>query len=149
MSSPTTRQLARVSGSGPNDVWAVGDSVVLHYDGTSWSNVTLNGLNNYYYSRSPSGLQNLFQLGLWVRGPKEVYMGGDNGIIVRYDGNEWRELVTGNAFRRRIIAITGGTGGCGLAITEGQTDLTLSTMWRGIGPNGCNSSPMTPPSVWP
>jgi len=149
MTSPTTRQLARVSGSGPNDVWAVGDSVVLHYDGTSWRTVTLDGLNNFYYSRSPSGLQSLFQLGLWVRGPKEVYMGGDNGIIVRWDGNEWRELVTGNAYRRRILAITGGTGGCGLAIAEGQSDLPLPTLWRGIGPNGCNASPMTPPSNWP
>lgn len=149
MSSPTTRQLARVAGSGPNDVWAVGDSVVLHYDGTSWSNVTLNGIGNYYFSRSPSGLQSLFQLGLWVRGPKEVYLGGDNGIIVRFDGTEWRELMNGNAYRRRIIAITGGAGGCGIAITEGQTDSPLATLWRGVGPNGCNASPMTPSASWP
>ncbi len=150
MSSPTTRQLARVSGSGPNDVWAVGDSVVLHYDGSSWSNVTLNGLNNYFYSHTPSGLQGLFQLGLWVRGPKEVYMGGDNGIIVRFDGSEWREITSNsNAYRRRIIAISGGTGGCGIALTESQSDLPQPTLWRGIGPNGCNASPFTPPSSWP
>jgi hypothetical protein len=149
MSSPTTRQLARVSGSGPNDVWAVGDSVILHYDGTSWSNAPLNGLGNFYWSRSPSGLQSLFQLGLWVRGPKEVYMGGDNGIIERWDGTQWRDLVQGNAYRRRIIAITGGAGGCGIAITEAQTDSPLPTLWRGVGPSGCNASPMTPSASWP
>ncbi len=149
MNSPTGRTLVRVSGSGPSDVWAVGDSVLVHFDGTGWSPVSLATNSGSSYSRSPSNLQSLFQLGLWARGPKEVYMGGDNGVISRWDGTEWHEMIDHAPYRRRIIAITGDTGGCGIAITEGQSDLLQPTLWRGIGPSGCNALPMTPPASWP
>ncbi|MDP1890121.1 MAG: hypothetical protein Q8K55_04450 [Gemmatimonadaceae bacterium] len=149
MTSPTSRLLVRLSGSGASDVWAVGDSVLIHYDGTQWTDVKLSDHAGFMRSRSPSGFSLLFQIGLWARGPKEVYLGSEYGMIARWDGTEWREVLPGNIPRRRLIAITGASDGCALALTEGQSGAAQPTLWRGIGPNGCLSAPMTPPSVWP
>ncbi|MCX5766776.1 MAG: hypothetical protein NTZ43_06085 [Gemmatimonadetes bacterium] len=146
MASPTTRNLARVAGSGPSDIWAVGDSVLLHYDGTQWSNYSFSGLQ-YMRSRVPSQQQFLFQVGLWVRGPKEAYVGGENGSIARWDGSSWNEMDS-RIYRRRILGISG-VGSCVLAVTDGQSDVPSQTLWRGIGANGCFVSPMKGPSVWP
>ncbi|MBM3908128.1 MAG: hypothetical protein FJ363_08645 [Gemmatimonadetes bacterium] len=150
MSSPTSRLLVRLSGSSASNVWAVGDSVVIRYDGTQWSDVNLGGDPGFMRSRSPStGAPLLFQIGIWARGPKEVYLGSDYGMIARWDGQEWREMLRWVPLGRRVIAITGPPGGCAIALTEGQSSLVNPTLWRGIGPSGCLSAPMTPPAVWP
>ncbi len=148
MNSPTNRALARVAGSGPSDVWAVGDSVLIHYDGTSWTSTPLTGDLQWMQTHVPSQLQSLFQVGLWVRSPKEVYLGADNGQIFRFDGSGWREAAYGGMGFRRVLAITGASG-CAFAVTEGQTDAPQPTILRGIGTNGCMASPMAPPSIWP
>ena len=153
MASPTSRALARVSGSGANDVWAVGDSVLMHFDGTQWTNIPMTGDLGRAASRVPSFQvsafqQGTFQLGLWVRGPREAYLAGDNGIVVRWDGNEWRQTRDGYFFGRRVLAITGAAG-CAIGLTEGQSDFLAATLWRGIGTNGCMASPMGAPSSWP
>jgi len=147
--SPTSRNLARVQGSGANDVWAFGDSVLVHFDGTQWTNYPLNDDLRGVVSRVPSQLAGVFHLGLWVKGPKEAYIGGDPGYIVRWDGAGWREMQNGGYFfGRRIIAISGASG-CAIAVTEGQSDLPTQTVWRGIGSNGCLSAPMGAPPSWP
>ncbi len=148
MSSPTSRALARVAGSGPSDVWAVGDSVMLHFDGTQWSNYPLTDDLRHTFARVTTGLQGTFQVGMWVKGPKEAYVGGENGVIARWDGLSWAQRVDGYFFGRRVLAITGAAG-CGMALTEAQTDLPAPTLWRGIGTNGCLSSPMGAPASWP
>ena len=148
MTSPTSRALARVAGSGPADVWAVGDSVMLHFDGTQWSNYPLTDDLKRTVARVTTGLQATFQVGLWVKGPKEAYVGGENGVIARWDGNGWSQNVDGYFAGRRILAITGAAG-CAMALTEAQTDLPAPTLWRGIGSNGCLSSPMGGPTSWP
>jgi hypothetical protein len=149
MTSPTSRQLVRLSGTGASDVWAVGDSVVIHYNGTQWADVQLGGNPGFMRSRSPSGFQQLFQIGIWARGPKEVYLGSDYGRLARWDGQEWREMMPGGTPMRRIIAIAGAPSGCAIALTEAQSQLTQPTLWRGMGPSGCLPTPMTPPSFWP
>lgn len=148
MTSPTSRALARVAGSGANDVWAVGDSVLVHFDGTQWTNFPMSGDLHWFQSHVPSFLQGVFQLGLWVRGPKEAYIGGDGGIMIRWDGAEWRQTDNGQAFRRRILSITG-AGGCAMAVTEAQSDASWPTMWRGVGTAGCMSAAMGAPANWP
>ncbi|MBI3567112.1 MAG: hypothetical protein HY084_02760 [Gemmatimonadetes bacterium] len=148
MNSPTSRNLARVAGSGPSDVWAVGDSVLIHFDGTQWTNFPISAGDQNLVSHVPSPyLQALFQVGLWVRGPNEVYLGSENGGISRWDGTRWNEVDRQN-FRRRVVGISG-AGGCVLAVTEGQTDLPSPTLWRGLGPSGCFSAPFPTPSSWP
>jgi hypothetical protein len=150
MNSPTTRNLARVAGSGANDVWVAGDSVVMHFDGTQWTSLPITDGLQGAWARVPAfQAQSLFQVGLWVKGPKEAYLGGDPGIIARWDGSGWREQHGGrNFFGRRVLGISG-AGGCAMAVAEGQTELPAPTMWRGIGGNGCLASPMGAPSSWP
>jgi hypothetical protein len=129
-------------------VWAVGDSVLIHYDGTSWTSTPLTGDLQWMRTAVPSQLQGVFQIGLGVRSPKEVYLGADNGQIFRYDGTGWREATNGGNYLRRVLAITGASG-CAFAVTEGQTDSPQPTILRGIGTNGCMASPMLPPLSWP
>lgn len=160
MASPTSRTLARVSGSGPADVWAVGDSVVLHYDGTQWS--TVSGSDGFHdlLSHVPTvaeqqrgsnrpEYQALFQLGLWARSPKEVYVGSEHGNVVRYDGKSWYNMTSPPRFGRRVTSISGLSGGCALAVTDAQSDGLSPQLWRGAGPSGCFVAPMTGPKVWP
>jgi hypothetical protein len=149
MTSSTSRLLVRLSGSSANDVWAVGDSVVVRYDGTQWRDVSLGNHPGFMRSRALSPLFGLFQIGIWARGPKEVYLGSDYGMIARWDGTEWREMLQPAPYLRRIIAITGAPDGCAIALTEGQSDLKRATLWRGIGPSGCLASPMGRPTGFP
>ncbi|MHB1312039.1 MAG: sialidase family protein [Gemmatimonadaceae bacterium] len=149
MNSPTSRNLARVAGSGANDVWAVGDSTLVHFDGTQWTSYPITDDLRSIVSRVPANQQATFQLGLWVKGPKEAYVGGDPGVIARWDGSGWRETARGQAFfGRRVLAITGAAG-CAMALADGQSDIPASTMWRGIGTNGCMATPMGTPPTWP
>lgn len=153
MASPTSHTLVRVAGSSATDVWALGDSVVLHYDGTSWTNVPMTGDLAAVRSRAPSLAQGLFQLGLWVRSADEVYIGGDAGGIVRYDSRSlpqgWRLVKPNQPSGRRIIAIAGLPGGCAVALTGPGGLRTEPQLWRGIGPSGCLQNPMAMAPGWP
>lgn len=152
MASPTNRALARIAGSSASDIWAVGDSVLMHFDGTTWTvhPVTENRLRSKVPSQlSSGGGAVIFQIGLWVRGPKEAYIGGDGGVIFRWDGAEWRQVSSGDqGYQRRILSITGAAG-CAMAVTEGVSDAGWHTLWRGVGTSGCMGAPMGAPSSWP
>ena len=154
MSSPTSRALARISGSSATDVWALGDSVLLHYDGAQWRNIEMNlGLEDVR-AHIPTPAERIFarplSLGLWARGPREVYLSGESGVIARFDGYGWI-IISEGRYRHRVMAIHGVTanGGCALAVTEGQYIATGATLWRGVGPTGCFASPTIAPSRWP
>jgi len=91
MTSGTTEGLRSVWGSGPRDVYAVGNKAALHFDGSLWSPIKL--------GTAPGDL-NLFDV--WGSGPKDVVMvgkfkkkdGKTGGVIYQYDGTTWtsREL---------------------------------------------------------
>ena len=159
MTSPTNRSLARVSGSSANDVWAVGDSVLLRFDGTQWTTVPmindLVALQTHVPTpaeRSSSGSEFYAPpvgMALWVRGPREIYLGGF-GSIARYDGTGWSEISSGRD-RHRFMSIHGASGpnGCVLAVTEASYVMNGPTLWRGVGPSGCFSAPMIAPAAWP
>lgn len=71
--------LHAVWGSGPGDVWAVGDfGTIRHFTGTTemWSVVD-----------SPTR-ENL--RGLWGAGPKDIWAVGEHGTLLHYDGTSWR-----------------------------------------------------------
>ena len=149
MVSPTTRALYKIAGSGPNDVWAVGDSVVLRFDGTQWAMAPSDGDLANLLQRFPQNAGGgTPSVGLWARNAKEVYMTTAFGAIGRFDGALWFEPYS-SYFGHTFVGISGAAGGCALAVTEGQNDNRAPTLWRGIGPSGCFSLPMTPPSSWP
>lgn len=81
------RGLVSVWGASASDVWSVGGDdgkgdgpIVIHYDGTSFSHVT-------------TGTQGTLW---WVFGFADgpVYMGGENGLVLRYANGEFETLAT-------------------------------------------------------
>lgn len=68
-------------GSGPNDVYAVGQpGVILHWDGTAWSltEVASDILTD-----------------VWGTGPGEVYAVGHEGAVLRGSGSNWASMDSG------------------------------------------------------
>jgi hypothetical protein len=101
-----------VWGSGPDDVYGVtGVGYILHYNGTEWENV-------YYGSQTGSAYA--FQA-VWGRSADEVYAVGTvpslfgplNGLVMRWDGNEWSRIEFEGLLERTTL-----TGIWGRANTE-------------------------------
>ncbi len=84
MESGSSAWLWGVWGSGPNDVFAVGDDgTILRHDGSSWSSMS---------SGSTEALTCV-----WGSGPNDVFAVGDDGTILRYDGSSWTTMSSPNA----------------------------------------------------
>ena len=90
--SISARDLADVWGSSSTDVFAVGgeilpfnrgtSSVLLHYDGTSWS-------------KQASGMTGNPLRSVWGSSPTDVFAVGWMGTILHYDGTSWSFLASG------------------------------------------------------
>ena len=147
MTSPTGARLSRVSGSGPNDVWAAGDTVLLHFDGSAWKSSSVAGPASSVGYRSSFH----FETGLWAASAREVYYGAWSGRILRGGGPDWGENPLAVQGSVRLLSIAGAPGGCALAVADppysSATD--LPNLLRGVGPTGCLSTPMSPPASWP
>ena len=108
MTSPTTGRLGAVAGTGPNDVWAVGDTVALHYDGTKWSPATRGIIdNNQFFGYSQNA--GSFQTGLWIIDPTEAYLGTEFGWIRRGSSLGWEDMAvrSSTAYVGRVVGIAG------------------------------------------
>lgn len=79
MASGTGNTLRGLWGSAPNDVWAVGDSTGLHWNGTAWSSV--------------SGVAGN---GVWGSGANDVWAVAANQIV-HWDGTRWQSAFTPSA----------------------------------------------------
>lgn len=81
-------------GSGPNDIWVVGNApAALHWDGQAWNEIPLG-------VRLSGGLR-----ALWGSGPGDVFAVGDNGQILHYDGRAWQPMTSGTD--RELVAVAG------------------------------------------
>ena len=80
---PASTNLYGVSGTSGSDIWAVGDSVVLHYDGTTWSQTPAPTVGRL--------------LGVWALGPTDAYAVGEGGRLIHWDGLAWRALDAGTS----------------------------------------------------
>jgi hypothetical protein len=85
METNTTQRLFDVSGTGPNNVFAIGEDVtgsqatIHHYDGTAWSTqLTM-----------PGSLR-----AVWANSASSAFAAGSGrlGIFLRYDGQRWAEM---------------------------------------------------------
>jgi hypothetical protein len=113
--------LLSVWGTSATDVWTVGADardgtgpLVLHYDGTSWTRV-------------PSGLTSG---GLWwvfgfEGGP--IYMGGDGGVILRYEAGAFTTMTTPDT--TTIFGIWGASPDEVWAV-GGASDATGGVAWK-------------------
>jgi hypothetical protein len=92
--SPTsTMSLVSVWGSATDDVYAVGDNLVLHWNRTSWSSRTMP-------SAAGDGSGSLYVV--WGSSARDVFVSGFNGEIFHYDGIEWSRTTTLGFFVRCI-----------------------------------------------
>lgn len=90
--------LTAIHGSGPNDIWAVGEetyydpltgrfsdtSLVIHYDGVQWRKVDLPKRRTLWC--------------VWVVAPNQVFAGSADGVLYRYDGERWTTFELGVEF---------------------------------------------------
>ncbi len=78
--SGTAIDLEAIWGSGPDDIWAVGDSTMLHWNGSAWSSVAtpLNDGTSHHWNA------------VWGSGANDVWaVGGYQGIILHWNGGAW------------------------------------------------------------
>lgn len=100
----TKRDLWGVWGAADNDIWIVGGEVtgtwplILHYDGASFTEVTLDSEQNLH------GGVSLFKV--WGIGDK-VWAVGDLGLIVSWDGTQWVEQFGGTLANDDFVSLWG------------------------------------------
>jgi hypothetical protein len=88
----------RVWGSGPGDVYVLGRDThgsgrgVVHFDGSAWRPVELEGSAWWYGS-------------VWGSGRDDVYIGGPANTLQHFDGVEWKIVDPGNS--QAIVDISG------------------------------------------
>ncbi|MGH2808725.1 MAG: hypothetical protein ACRDKT_15785 [Actinomycetota bacterium] len=100
--SPGRRPFLRgVAATGPDDVWAIGDyfrprtatmeTLVIHYDGTSWAQVD---------APSPGRRTSLHAID--ATSPNDVWAAGWRGsqrpVVLRFNGTAWRHVKLGKRF---------------------------------------------------
>jgi hypothetical protein len=123
--SGTNNNLNAVWGSGPNDIYVVGDKgTILHStdQGASWQSATSNTTSNLW--------------SVWGSGPGDVYACGDNGILRHTtDGTTWTTPATlGGACR----ALWGSSATDLYAVGSGYriSHSTNGTSWNEMQPIG-------------
>ncbi|MFN3202653.1 MAG: WD40/YVTN/BNR-like repeat-containing protein [Bradymonadia bacterium] len=124
-----TDPLWGVWAAAPDDVWAVGGDalrpadeepqpVLLHFDGTAWSQVPLPALDR----TAPKAL-----FKVWGTGPDNVIAVGGRGVLLRYNGTEWAQETTGTG--EDLISLWG-SGPDDIAVVGGRAGGVLSR-WDG------------------
>ena len=76
---PGTARLLAVQAFALDDVWAAGDSSVIHWNGTEWSAQRPNTASNGNFND------------IWGAGPRDIWMGTNLGAL-HYDGSTWSAL---------------------------------------------------------
>jgi hypothetical protein len=112
--TPGTETLFGVWGTGAGDVLAVGgdinrpddSGVIWRFDGDTWTAEDLSASH-------PNGVPLLFKI--WGRGPGDIYVAGERGIVLLFDGAAWSTLPSGTTRtlftihgNDEIVAATGG-----------------------------------------
>src|SRR5262249_26773763 len=76
--------------------WVVGDQgVIAHYDGTSWSLVSVPYINSL--------------ITVWGAASKDVWIGGELGLLLRWDGSKLSEFSSGGTDTIWLIRGTSAT----------------------------------------
>jgi hypothetical protein len=151
MASPTKRTLYRVTGTGPSDVWAVGDSVLIRFNGTEWRSVPdpHGELADALRNRGPIGVQGApDNMALWMQSPTVAFFSNLSANIYRAADGRSNGMIK-NGYAHSVMGISGLSSGCALAVTETFSDAPTQSLYRGIGPTGCLLAPMQPPTSWP
>lgn len=101
-----------VYGFGADDVWAVGPSGrILRYDGHAWRGARYDGDSVY---AEPLGVwdnpaRNLYLWGVWGSSTNDVFVAGDSGTVLHWDGRAWTTMSTGTRVGLRRVWGTSGS----------------------------------------
>jgi hypothetical protein len=127
--------LNAVHGTQADDVWAVGDGVIAHWDGKAWTETRAPGMpaflavkamerdlawalsakslwrwdgTNWWPLHPPAGLEQPELRAFFTDRRDELYVTGERGLLLRYDvpRNAWHRIETGT--RKGLRAISGG-----------------------------------------
>ena len=119
--SGTTARLSSVWGGSPTNIYAAsgdGNTAVLRHDGTSWKSLTKGSLDDpvAIWGTSPTNIYLGWRprhyngatvkdlstpkiigkvRGIWGSGPSDVFMVGDKGGILHFDGVAWKAHSSG------------------------------------------------------
>lgn len=110
--SQSIGQLMRaIGGSGPKDVWAVGDQgdgtgPVRHYDGTSWKEMAGPFTNGHTIDA------------VRAFAPNDVWVGGGYDQIHHYDGETWTTLPLPSGLEGIVVSIAGKPNDVTFALTR-------------------------------
>jgi hypothetical protein len=119
---PASTRLHDLWGSGPGDLWAVGDhGSIQHYDGSRWRELSV---------RMPSTCEDV-----WGAAADNIYCVGQNGLVARRDATSWSVLDSGTTAALTSVWAAGSE--VWVAGTEG-------TVLHGVG---SSLSPVTFPSA--
>src|SRR5262249_44509448 len=88
---------AIIAGSGPDDLWGIGSGAGWHFDGRGWTRTEM-----------PSTSKD-FVIGAAARSPTDAWAVGENGLVVRWDGQSWRRVSSGT--KARLWAVYAASGG--------------------------------------
>jgi hypothetical protein len=118
-----------VWGSGPNDVWAVGDAgTILHWNGTAWTGV-------------PSGTGNDLY-GVWGSGPNDVWAVGAGGTVLHWNGTAWTGVSSGTTNYLRSVW------GSGASDVWAVGDAGTILHWNGTAWTRASGPPDSLEGVW-
>ena len=125
---PGTNDLYGISGNGPSDIVAVGDTgSILRYDGATWrkdaspTSLLLRAIwggggqyvivgergtilrsNGAGWTPQASGTPQ-FLRAVWGSDPTNVYVVGDSGVVLRFDGGRWSPVTVPSRLRFRAV----------------------------------------------
>ncbi|MEM9493398.1 MAG: hypothetical protein AAGC55_29895, partial [Myxococcota bacterium] len=123
--TPTTEDLWGVWGSAPDNLWAVGgrgvaedQATLLHYDGTEWTLAVLPEIER-------ARVYAFFKV--FGTSADNVYVVGQRGVVLHWNGIEWQELLVGAS--DDLVSIWG-TGPDRLVAVGGRANGIVST-WNG------------------
>lgn len=86
-----------ISGTGPNDVWVVGEvrpdagGVIVHWDGLAWSR------------RVDAGIEDARLYGVWALDATHAFAVGEQGTILAWEGSSWARETTDTDVRLAAI----------------------------------------------
>ena len=116
LTNTTSDLLFDVWAGGPDDVWAVGNLDLAHFDGARWTRTDLGvGLRGIWGAATNDvwavgtsgaiwrydgtgwapfavGMTTEHLTDVWGSGANDVWISGDNGTVLRWNGNAWTDL---------------------------------------------------------
>lgn len=150
--TPTDEDLWGVFGFAPDDVWAVGgdagdvgsEPVVLHYDGTAFTEVVIDPAE---MPRAPASLFKVWGI------DDTLFALGQGGQIVQHDGTAWRDSPAGAGADQDFVSLWG-TSADNIVAVGGRGNARVG-LWDGAawetqqpsGVGGLNAVSMLDPEV--